>query len=110
MIVLNSSNTRIRVTAEVLISRANDAEQKINSMDSRLQNIQRIVSATRHYWVGEAGDACRRRYENEQQEIRELMKRLKGQPKTLLKIANIYRETEEAATDISSPLPENVIE
>ena len=105
-----SSNTKICVTTEILIARANDATRKIDIMENRLNSIERIVSSTKSYWVGEAGDACRRRYESELEVIQEIMKRLKGQPGTLLTIANVYQETEEEAVSVSRPLPENVID
>lgn len=109
MAVLNSSNTRIRVTSDVLISRADTAVRQIQNMENRLQAIQRVVNATKSYWIGEAGDACRQKYESEQADIDELMKRLKGQPRTLLTIAGVYKNVEETAREMSVPLPDDVI-
>lgn len=110
MAVLSSGNTHIWVTPEVLISRAAEVTQKIDSMDRVLQSIQRKVNATKSYWTGEASDVCRRQYISEQEEISEIMKRLKNQPRTLLTIANVYKQTEEAAQNISVPLPGNIID
>ena len=110
MMQLNAANARICVTEDILLSRAEDAQQKIGNISGRLKKIQRIISATRGYWTGEAGDACRQWYEGGKQDIDVLLKRLEAQPGMLLKIANVYKTTEGAARNINVPLPENFIE
>ena len=104
------AGTKIRVTPDVLISRANDAQRDISAMDNTLKEISRILKGTRSYWVGEAGDTCRARYEEHQSEVEDIMKKLKNQPKTLLTMANVYKETETAAKNASAPLPSDVID
>lgn len=110
MINLSGLNTSIRVTPEILKSRASDADQKIREMDRLLHDIQKKINGTGNYWIGEAGEACRKCYESRQNEVDEIMKRLKNQPKTLLTIANVYAEEEQQAVNESAPLPSNVID
>lgn len=107
---MNSYNTKIKVATDILVSRAGDATQKINAMDNRLKEIAQVVKGTRSYWIGDAGDTCRNQYESEQAQINELIERLKKQPKTLLSIAGVYVDTEREAVNVSTPLPDNVID
>ncbi|MCD7746718.1 MAG: WXG100 family type VII secretion target [Lachnospiraceae bacterium] len=106
---LNSSNTRIRVTPEVLKTRAGDAEERIGQMETALSEILRIVRGTSSYWTGEAADTCRQKYLEEQEQVDEILKRLKAQPKTLLTIANVYESKETEATGASSSLPSDAL-
>lgn len=100
----------IKVSTEELVRRANDASTKISRMDQCLQSIERTVNATRSYWVGEGAESCRQRYDNQTDEIEEVMRRLRNQPKTLLTIGNVYSEAEEQNRNRSAPLPTNPID
>lgn len=100
----------LRVTPEVLAARADDAARKINEMDTCLKEISRVVYSTKGYWIGEAGDACRRQYEKEQDVVDQLTARLKEQPQKLLSIAGVYTKKEQEAENVSTPLPGNVID
>lgn len=104
------AGTKLRVTPEVLVSRANDAQRDISAMDNTLKEIARILRGSKSYWIGEAGDVCRAKYEDQQSEVEDIMKKLKNQPKTLLSMANIYKETEAEAKNASAPLPSDVID
>lgn len=106
---LNSSNTKIRVTPETLKSRASDAQTRIDQMDTALSEILRIVRGTSSYWTGEAANICRQKYLEEQEQVETVLKRFKGQPKTLLSIANVYIAGEKEATDASSLLPSDAL-
>ncbi|MCD8076176.1 MAG: WXG100 family type VII secretion target [Lachnospiraceae bacterium] len=107
--ILNSSNTTIRVSPDVLKSRASEAESKISQMNTALSGILQVVRSTSSYWTGEAADLCRKKYEEQQEQVETIMERMKIQPKTLLTIANVYQEGEEAATEASSQLPSDAL-
>lgn len=110
MTALNSTNASIRVTPEQLIALSGDAQGRISEMERLLETIKRKVDGTKNYWIGDAGNTCRRQYEKQQDEVSEIVKRLKAQPKTLLTIANVYVETERQTVGISAPLPGDVID
>ena len=106
---MNSSNTIIKVSTDILSSRAGRASEKINAIDQRLKEINRVVKGTKCYWIGEAGESCRNSYEQQCNNINELMERLKKQPRTLLIIAGVYSQEEAKIVNIGSSLPDNVI-
>ena len=107
---LNSGNTTIRVTPEQLRAIASEAAGSISELERILQSVKMKVDVTKRYWIGEGGDVCRAQYEKQQEEVSEIIKRLKTQPKTLLTIAGVYKEKEDLAVSISAPLPDNLID
>ncbi len=95
----------LRVTPEILISRASDVTTAVDAMDKTMKEIGSIVKGTSSYWKSDAGNKCRADYEKNQEGIDVIINRLKGQPKTLLTMANLYRTTEQEAKAVSQSLP-----
>lgn len=100
---------QIRVSTEVLETRANAAEEKINDVRKRFERIAEIVNNSTGYWEGEANDAHRREYQEYQSEIEEALLRFQENVTDLRQIAGIYREAESETTSFSGDLPVDVI-
>lgn len=101
---------RIKVTSEVLKERAADAKIKIGTMLTTAERISEIISKSKGYWVGEAGELYRTLYTAEISEILEILKRLQTHPENLMKMAQVYEITEKEAENMGNSLPIDVIE
>lgn len=98
-------NRTLRVNTDILTQRASDAERKISNMESRLNEIKSLIDRTSGYWIGEAGDKCRKDYQEQQDSVNKILKEMKTEPQKLLEIAGVYVSKEKDAAGKSGPLP-----
>lgn len=104
------SDITIKVSTEILTARADDALRQIGEIETCLNQIENIIENTRGFWLGDAGEICRKKYIERQDMIRGIMDRLKAQPQTLLKIAGVYTDAEHNAQNTSTPLPDYIFD
>lgn len=107
---MSGMGVSFRVQPEVLDAKAQEVTKEINQMEVLLQNIQKTVSATKHYWIGEAGNIHRAAFQSQKDDIEEMLKRLKEHPEDLRKIAGTYRATEKMVENTFSQMPSNLID
>lgn len=100
---------RIRVSTEVLVQRADAAQQKIQDVKARFEKIGEIVMNSRNYWEGSANDAHRREFQEYRGDIEEALARFTENVTDLRKIANVYHEAEVNVGDLNDDLPIDVI-
>lgn len=100
----------LKVKPEELKKRANGIEKSIDSIENQLEEIGKVIIGTKKYWEGDASDAHRKCYSAFKDDIPKIIKKLKSHPVELLQMANLYDETERANEQLSSKLPNNVIE
>ena len=96
----------ITVTPEMLTAQAVEAKKSIGQIKKSFKELETIINKTKHYWIGEAGDAHRTCYEKKQDDIAEMFKRLDEDVSDLYQIASVYSETE---VQIANDLPSDVI-
>lgn len=99
-----------RVQPEVLDQKAQEVSSEVERMERMFRAIQSTVSATQHYWIGEAGNAHRKAFQEQKDDIEMILKRLKEHPVDLRMIAGTYRETETRQTDAMYELSNNLID
>ncbi len=97
------------VTPEALCAQAVSVSKEINSMQNEFNTVAGIVSRTKGYWIGEAGDAYRKRYAEYKPELEEIFKRLREYVTDLEKMAGVYEAAEAAAGKIAEELPADII-
>lgn len=100
---------QVKVNPAVLNEKAQSVSKSIRSMEDSFEQLERIISRTSYYWIGEAGDLHRRIYQENKPKIEEMMKRLKEHPVDLMNMAQIYNSVEAAVRSTVSELPEDVI-
>lgn len=105
----NIGGITLRVTPEQLKSKADEVSAEIRAMENAFEELARNVSRTSQYWIGEAGDKCRSLYEEDRQQVEEMLKRLKEHPADLLTMAQVYEDVERRVEEMSNALPEDVI-
>lgn len=100
---------QLKVTPEVLQSKAGTVEQLIKTISNNFQNLADVMQRTDGYWIGSAGDKYRNLYKAEKEEISNMMRRLGEHPRDLLTMAGVYREAETSNTGTAQSMPTNVI-
>ena len=100
----------LKVKPEVLKSKSNEISQNINKIERQLDNIGKVIIGTKKYWEGDASNMHQKHYKTFQDDIPMVIKRLKEHPTDLLKMANIYDETEKTNQSLATKLPSDVIQ
>lgn len=94
--------TNLRVTPELLVKQANIIEDDIICMRNEISQISSIVMETSVYWLGEAGNKQRVDYDDNIQNINNMLERLSQNPIKLLQMAELYSEAEGIAKRIAA--------
>lgn len=105
----NWGNVTIKVSTQALKQQADEVSRRISSLTTRFAELERVVRSTRSYWIGDAGEMHRGVYEEQKEDVTEMLLRLREHPTDLLKIAGIYEETEAKQVESLMTLEENVI-
>lgn len=100
----------IKVKPEVLVEKSQEVSASIRKMANCFNDLERIINRTSYYWIGEAGDMHRRLYQEQRDNVDEMMRRLKEHPEDLLTISQNYVQTEQAVEAIANELSGDVIE
>jgi len=99
----------LKVSPDELRRKAAEIEVQITNAERNWNNLCEVVSASKHYWEGDAADCGRRLLEETKQEILGVFARLKEHPSNLLEMAGIYTEAEAKAAQIIRSLPDDAI-
>lgn len=102
-------DVRIKVNSAVLNNKAQTVSKSITNMANSFEQLERVVSRTSYYWIGEAGDMHRKMYMNQKGQIDEMIKRLKEHPADLAAIAQTYDTTEAMVRSVTVQLPGDAI-
>ncbi len=103
-------SVQIRVTPQVMRNQAQEVKRLGIEMQNRFKELESIMSRTKNYWIGDAGDVHRKMYNERKSDIATMLKRLKEHPDDLIMIAANYDEAERENVSKSAPLPSDVIE
>lgn len=103
-------NVIIKVNPEVLVQKSGEVSADIKKLSTCFDDLERIVNRTSYYWIGEAGDMHRKLYQEQKENVDEMMRRLEEHPRDLLDIAQKYVDVENVAGTIANELSGNVIE
>lgn len=102
-------SVQIKVTPEILVNKAEDVERGISRLKNCFQNMEQRVSATRNYWIGEAGEAHREMYQAQKENIDQILRRLSEHPVDLLQISGNYGDAERKIMESAMELPKEAI-
>ncbi len=104
-----TGDVHIKVNSAVLNSKAQTVSKSIARMEECFGQLEKIISRTSYYWIGEAGDLHRKMYRDQKEPIYGMMKRLKEHPDDLLAIAQTYEKVEAEVQSMAMELPGDVI-
>ena len=84
----------LRVTPAELITKASQVTTDISAMDKEIKKLISEVRGTTRYWKGEAGDAQRKKMEDQVSTLDAMIKRLNTYPERLKEISGLYDTAE----------------
>ena len=99
----------VKVESSELKRQAYEVDRLATNLRQRFDSIEKLVKATDHHWIGEAGDLHRRLYNEQKEDLADALLRLKEHPKDLLMIAGIYDDAEGKNTEEVGTLRDDVI-
>ncbi len=99
----------LRVSPEVLVAKAEALLKDMVLLKGALELVEQKIDGSSAYWNGEAGDQYRQIYNEQREDIIEIMNRLQNNPAQLKEIGESYIETDKEAKEIAEDLLGNVI-
>lgn len=99
----------LKVTPQQLKTKAGEIQNQISSFENSWKQITQIVSNSKGYWVGDASNAHQKAFQQCQDDVQHIIKRLKEHPQDLMQMAGVYEEHEKAAASLAAALPGDVI-
>lgn len=106
---LSFGSVTLKVTPEVLHTKAETVSTKVSSMSTEFERMNSIVTKSSSYWVGSAGELHRNVYLEKQPDIEDIFKRLQEHVKELHEMAAVYINVENTVKEIAEALPIDVI-
>lgn len=101
---------QLLVAPERLQEQAGTVKTELGEMQGYFEDLERLMSGTAAYWIGEAGDAHRRLYVGKFQKIEEIIRRYREQVTDLEVMAGVYNEAEANAASIADTLPPSTLD
>lgn len=102
------ASIHIKVDPQDLKRQSQDVQTVIQTIKKDFDTIRRIVRSA-NYWQGDASKKHKKLFEDNEQDINEILKRLNEHPVDLRKMAGVYSEAEEASIELANKLPDSVI-
>ena len=99
----------VKVSPEVLITQAEEVRRLGNDMRRRFDVLENTMAHTRGYWIGEAGDLHRKLYDEQKDNVNQMLRRLLEHPDDLLAISENYKAAERANVESATMLDADVI-
>ena len=105
-----SNTIEIKVSTDRLKEVAGDVNTQIDRAGNAFSAIEQTVKAASSYWEGEGHNAQFNAYFRRLEQIQVALRRFRENVTDLEKIAGIYEATEAEATELTSSLPNNIID
>lgn len=102
-------NVIIKVSTDALQAKAETVDRLIETMVRQYDDLYRHIKSIAGYWKGEASVKSMECCENDYRFVTEMLQRLREYPNDLRETAGIYVAAEQSVTELSSPLPVDVI-
>lgn len=99
----------LKVEPEKLVNMADDIEQQLKQIEDQFKQIGENVRKTQGFWEGDASDVHKKQYDALEPEMQEILTKLKKRPEELLKMAELYKETETQTKETAMSLADDVI-
>lgn len=100
----------IKVSTDELLAQTELVRNNVNNMRNSFQEISSIIKKTKSHWIGDAGDAYRKCYAENEESIHEMLERLRMQTDGLEQIASNYEQVERQNNQFIGNLPDNLLE
>lgn len=98
----------IRVTPQELRDQSVQVEEDIKAIEKHWKAITDLVNGTKNYWEGEASITHIGIYQDVEEEVNAIIRRLAENPVKLQTMAGVYETTERTAEAAAAELPSDV--
>ncbi len=98
----------LNVTPESLREKTRDISSSLDMLENDLNRLKELMENTSSYWKGEAGDAYRKKYEDNLSTIKKVLDRHREYPVKILKMAGEYERAEAESAALARSLEENL--
>lgn len=95
----------LKVSPEELAAAASELSAYVSNMNECFSQMQKTMTQSVSYWVGEAGDAHRQLYEEQVEQTREIIARYTEHVRDLHEMTGIYTEAESTVLNRVEELP-----
>ncbi len=104
------SDAQLRVTTEELHAKSNSVNSISTRMNQEYNELRNIISRTSSYWIGNGGNAHRKKFNEQEKDVDDMFSRIKEHVVDLQTMAGVYNSAEQdVVTTIQSSLPSDVI-
>lgn len=104
-----TGSVAVKVSSEALVTQAEEVRRLGNDMKRRFEVLEDIMSKTKYYWLGEAGELHRKLYNEQKDDISQMLRRLMEHSDDLLMISGNYKAAESKNVQSASVLDADVI-
>lgn len=102
-------NGTLLVTPEEMEKAASELSTQVGNMNEHFQQMKATMQQTISYWVGEAGEAHRKLYEQQVAKTEEIIARYTEHINDLNAMAGVYSEAEMRAASLAEELPTSTL-
>ena len=103
------SDAQIIVNSSDLINKAEEVENAISIFTKCFEEITQTIDGSKGLWIGPEGDTQRKYYDDEKENIENILKRFKDHPRNLMVIAGNYEQTENKIQSENAALSNDII-
>ncbi len=103
-------SVELRVSPEVLRTQAEEVRRLGNDMRQRFASLADTMARTKYYWLGDAGELHRKLYEQQKENVDQMLRRLMEHPDDLHAIAQNYDEGEMSNVAFTQQLDSDIIQ
>lgn len=104
-----SSSITLKVSPDIMKAKAGEIQSQIGNIKSYWEQISQIMKNSKSYWEGDASNLHQKYKKELEEDMKHIIRRLGEHPQDLLKMADIYKETEQKVMQIAFSLPQDVI-
>lgn len=104
-----AAGVTLKVAPSVLKTQSGVVSSEVRKLEQAWKEMESVFKKTKGYWEGQASNQHIEYYNDIKDDVETIIRRLKEHPVDLLKMAGIYEESETAAQQIATSLPQDVI-
>ena len=99
----------LKVSPQQLKSKSAEIKKSIDAFEKNWNQASQLIRASKSYWAGDASNSHQKIYQECQEDVRQILRRLKEHPSDLLQMAGVYEAAEKEAQAFAGSLPSDVI-
>ena len=99
----------LKVSPQPLKAKSAIIQNKIDAFEKNWSQASQLIRGTKGYWAGDASNSHQKIYQECQEDVKQIIRRLREHPRDLLSMAGIYEAAEKSAQEFAGSLPSDVI-